>query len=301
MLGEEKAMITHGTAWRPTESLVPGLDLHYLEAGAGHPVLLLHGWAAFKEIWWGTLRALAPRYHGIALEWPGHGSSRPRQDVARLTDFADLVVQSCALLGLKRITLVGHSMGGRIAALLALLHPELVSRLVLVDAALDPAHIAPFGRRMLELREIQRTIALNRRLGRGFGRWLRPAEHDHRGGLLRPFLRRAYYTGLADPQVLLQCAMGLYDESLDDRLSEICQPTLVISGERDPLILPRQARRAAEAIPNARLHLIPRALHTPMDDRPAEFQRVLLDFLDSVPPAELSVSAESSANVAAAL
>ncbi|MBV9788023.1 MAG: alpha/beta hydrolase [Chloroflexi bacterium] len=287
--------------WRPTEAVVPGLDLQYLEAGAGHPVVLLHGWAAFKEIWWGTLHALAPHYHGIALEWPGHGGSRPRENAARLTDFADLVVQTCEILGLERITLVGHSMGGRIAALLSLLHPELVARLVLVDAALDPAHIAPYGKRMLEIRDIQRTVMLSRQIGRGLGPLLRPAAHDHRGGFIRPFLRRSYYTGLADPHVLQQCAMGLFDESLDARLPEIQQPTLVISGERDPLILPRQARRAAEAIPNAQLQIIRRALHTPMDDRPAEFQRVLLDFLDHVPPASPSPAAGSTADVATVL
>ncbi|HEY0735237.1 MAG TPA: alpha/beta hydrolase [Herpetosiphonaceae bacterium] len=287
--------------WRPAESVVPGLDLHYLEAGAGHAVVLLHGWAAFKEIWWGTLHALASRYHGIALEWPGHGGSRPRSGAVRLTDFADLVVQTCEILGLERITLVGHSMGGRIAALLALLHPDLVARLVLVDAALDPMHMAPYTKRMLELREIQRTVVLSRLVGRGLGPLLRPAAHDHRGGFIRPFLRRSYYTGLADPHVLQQCAMGLFDESLDDRLVEIRQPTLVVSGERDPLILPRQARRAAEAIPNARLQIIRRALHTPMDDRPAEFQRVLLDFLDTVPPAEDMSAAAPPADVAASL
>jgi pimeloyl-ACP methyl ester carboxylesterase len=45
-------------------------------------------------------------------------------------------------------------------------------------------------------------------------------------------------------------------------------------------VLPRQARRAAELIPNAQLRIIPRAFHNPMDDRPAEFHRVLLEFLD---------------------
>jgi pimeloyl-ACP methyl ester carboxylesterase len=138
---------------------------------------------------------------------------------------------------------------------------------------------------MLQLAAIERSIVLSQRLGRGFGRFLRPAEHDHRGGLLRPYLRRAYYNGLADPRALHGYVKGLYDESLEDRLPHISQPTLVISGARDPLVLPRQARRAAELIPNARLHLIPRAFHTPMDDRPAELYRVLLDFLDHVPPA----------------
>ncbi len=268
----------------PIEARVPELGLHYLHAGTGHPVLLLHGWAAFKEIWWGTLLAIAPRYHGIALEWPGHGRSPAVSDIERLSDLATLAAHASTLLGLERITVVGHSMGGRVAALLALVHPSLVARLVLVDAALDPAHIAPYGRRMLQLREIQRTIRLGRWLGGGFGRLLKPAEHEHAGGLVRPFLRRAYYNGLADAQTLHRYVNALYAESLDERLPEITQPTLIISGARDPLVLPRQARRAAELIPNAQLQLIPRALHTPMDDQPAAFYRVLLDFLDHVPP-----------------
>lgn len=273
---------------QPIEARVPELALHYLHVGSGHPVLFLHGWAAFKEIWWGTLRAVAPRYHGVALEWPGHGGSPAVSDVSGLTDLVALTVKACALLGMERITVVGHSMGGRVAALLALLHPTLVARLVLVDAALDPSHIAPYGRRMLQLREVERTIVVSRWLSRGFGRVVKPAEHDHEGGLVRPFLRRAYYNGLADSQALHRYVTALYDESLDERLPEIKQPTLVVSGARDPLVLPRQARRAAQRIPNAQLQLIPRAQHTPMDDQPGAFYRVLLDFLDSVPPAPSS-------------
>ncbi len=259
------------------------LGLQYLEAGAGHPVMLLHGWAAFKEIWWGTLRALAPRYRGIALEWPGHGSSPPIAEIKQLSDLAALAAQSCELLGLERVTVAGHSMGGRVAALLALLQPRLVARLVLVDAALDPQHIAPYARRMLQPRVLERSITLCRWLGNGFGRLVPPAAHDHRGGLLRPALRRARYNALADPATLHHYVSSLYEESLEERLPEITQPTLVVSGTRDPLVRPQQAREAARLIPNAQLELIPRALHNPMDDRPAEFYRVLLRFLDATP------------------
>jgi pimeloyl-ACP methyl ester carboxylesterase len=272
------------SAWQPHAGRVPGTDLPYLAAGSGEAVLFLHGWAAFKEIWWGTLRAVMPRYHGVALEWPGHGAAPPLEDVVGLDDLAALAQRSCVALGLTRVTVVGHSMGGRVAALLALTNPELVARLVLVDAALDPAHIAPYGRRMLQMREIERGIVLSRVLGRGFGRLLPPAPHDHRGGYVRPYLRRAYYEGLAHSGMLHRYVSALYAESLDTRLPEITQPTLVISGARDPLVLPRQARRAAERIPDARLVLIPGALHNPMDERPAVFYRALLQFLDAVPP-----------------
>ncbi len=265
------------------------LGLPYLHAGTGHPVVLLHGWAAFKEIWWGTLQALAPRYYGIALEWPGHGSSPASAGAQHLADLAALAAQSCQLLGLERVTVVGHSMGGRVAALLALLQPQLVARLVLVDAALDPKHIAPYARSMLQPQVIKRSITMSRWFGHGLGRLLRPSENGHQGGLIRPALRRARYNALADAQSLHHYVSSLYQESLEERLPEITQPTLVISGARDLLVLPRQAREAARLIPNAQLELIPRAFHNPMDDRPAEFHRVLLRFLDTAAICEASL------------
>lgn len=271
--------------WQPEEACVPGMDVPYLAAGSGHAVLLLHGWAAMKEIWWGTLRALEPRYHGIALEWPGHGCAPVAANLAQLNDLAELAARTCTALGLDQVTVVGHSLGGRVAALMALNHTALVRRLVLVDAALNPAHIVWFGRRMLKLREIERSVVLSRRLGRGLGRWLRPAPHSHSGGFVRPYLRRAYYNGLADPQTLHRYVTALYADSLEAQLPAIHQPTLVITGARDPLVRPRQARRAAALLPNARLSIIPDTLHNPMDDRPAAFYRVLLHFLDTVPPA----------------
>lgn len=273
---------------QPAEATIPALNVHYLEAGAGPSVLFLHGWAAFKEIWWGTLRAIAPRFHGVALEWPGHGRSPAAAEVERLGDLAALAARSAEALGLHDVTVVGHSMGGRVAALLALEHPQLVARLVLVDAALDPAHLAGYTRRLLRLSEIERSIAVSQFIGRGFGRWLRPAPHDHHGGIVGPYLRRAYYNGLADPHTLHRYVQALHADSIAARLPDIQQPTLVITGGRDPLVLPRQARLAAALIPNAQLAIIPRALHNPMDDRPADFYRVLLEFLDAPGPAAAS-------------
>lgn len=264
----------------PRAQRLPRLGLSYLEAGSGTAVLLLHGWAAFKEIWWGTLRALAPRYRGVALEWPGHGTSPALEQVRGLDDLVELAARACAELGLAQVVAVGHSLGGRVAALLALAHPDLVTRLVLVDAALDPAYLAPFCRRMLELRAVERSVRLSRRLSAALRRVVASVPHEHGGGLIRPLLRRIYFNGLADPRALHAYVTALYAESLDQRLSAIRQPTLVVTGARDPLVHPAQARRAAQTIPQARLCVIPGAFHTPMDEQPAAFQRALLDFLE---------------------
>ena len=263
----------------PREANLPELGLRYLEAGSGPPVLFLHGWAAFAEIWWGTMRALASCYHVIALEWPGHGSTPAGAESISLAELASRSAGAVEALGIGPVTLVGHSLGGRVAALQALDFTATVSRLVLVDAALNPVYISPVGRRLLTPRELRLTQWLSRLLGHGFGP-LRPSTHDHTGGLIRPYLRRSRYAALADPRSLQVYLNDLLTGDVEQRLHELKLPTLVVTGARDPLVSPRQARRAAELIPDARLAVLPRALHNPMDDSPAAFYRVLLEFLD---------------------
>lgn len=263
----------------PRESTLPELGLRYLEAGSGPAVLFLHGWAAFAEIWWGTMRALAPRYHVIALEWPGHGSTPAGDTNISLNELATRAAGAVEALGVGPVTVVGHSLGGRVAALQALDHPTTVSRLVLVDAALNPAYISPLGKRLLTPRELQLTQWLSGLLGRGVGP-LQPSDNDHSGGLVGPYLRRARYEALADPRALQMYLRELLTGEVEQRLGQLQLPTLVITGARDPLVSPRQARRAAELIPGAELCVLPRAMHNPMDDSPADFYSALLEFLD---------------------
>jgi len=86
---------------------------------------------------------------------------------------------------------------------------------------------------------------------------------------------------LVEASVLFAFLAALREGSLADRLSEIAQPTLVLVGERDPLIRPHQARDLARQIPHAQLCLVKRAYHCPMDEQPAAFNRALIDFLSA--------------------
>jgi pimeloyl-ACP methyl ester carboxylesterase len=82
-----------------------------------------------------------------------------------------------------------------------------------------------------------------------------------------------------DADALRALLDSLFENPLGPRLAEVRAPTLVISGEFDPLIPPPLSRRVAAAIPGARYAVIRRAAHNPMDERPREFNAVLLDFL----------------------
>lgn len=121
------------TAWR---TLARGpVELAYAETGAGdHPVILLHGLAGTAQEWSTTLRALSDTHRVVALEQRGHGhSTRMPQDVTRAAYVAD-VVALIERLGGRPVTLVGQSMGGHTAMLVAAENPHLVKQLVMVEA-----------------------------------------------------------------------------------------------------------------------------------------------------------------------
>ncbi|MCU0493055.1 MAG: alpha/beta fold hydrolase [Chloroflexaceae bacterium] len=109
--------------------------LHFLEAGAGPPVVLLHGFAGAAEDWRPSLELLAHNgYHALAVDLLGFGrSAKPGDAPYSLQLSADLLVGLLARLGLERATFAAHSMGGKYALATALLHPHRVKGLVLID------------------------------------------------------------------------------------------------------------------------------------------------------------------------
>ncbi len=254
--------------------------LAYLQAGeVGPPVVLLHGWAAFKELWWSTLVALAPRYRAFALDLPGHGDS-PLRERFTMLNVADTIAHFCDEQGLREVALVGHSMGGNVALELALRRPDLVRCLALVAPAADAHALPPYVG--LYVHPIHGwTILRVARLIQGV---MRPVgdlvPHMHGNGLVRPFLRRVAYASRHDPTAMRALLSSMFDNPLSARAKDLRVPTLVVNGQFDSVVPPAEARRIANAIPQARFSLVRGAMHNPMDERPAAFERVLMQFLN---------------------
>jgi 3-oxoadipate enol-lactonase len=270
----------------PTTHFDARHGLSYLRAGdGGQAVVLLHGLGAFKELWWSTLLALAPHYRAFAPDMPGHGDS-PLAHKGQMAGMAQLIAEFCADHGLERIALVGHSMGGNVALELALLRPDLVERLVLVDAAANAPGLMPLPVNPLlcvtygwpVLRISQQIRRIMEPLGRR-------VSHTHGGGWVRPLLRRQAYAATLDPAGQYALLQGLFANPLLERVAGLRVPTLVVSGQLDTLIPLAHSRRLAKIIPKARLAIIPGAIHNPMDERPRAFARILLGFLGEAAPA----------------
>jgi pimeloyl-ACP methyl ester carboxylesterase len=261
----------------------PELGISYLRAGhAGPAIVMLHGWGAFKELWWMAMGDLGRDHRCFALDFPGHGeSSIGRADT--IVGLAEAVAAFCDSRGLTEISLFGHSMGGCVAAELALRRPDLLRRLILVDAAIDAQEMPLFAQTYLRPGVGWPALRVSQMLGRAFRPIGARVPHEHGGGWLRPWVRRASYLSTFEPEGLHRQLRSLFASQGGDRLAQIATPTLVVSGQLDVLVPPELSRRLAARIPAARYTEIPGAMHNPMDERPRAFCRAARAFLQGEP------------------
>ncbi|HEV8489511.1 MAG TPA: alpha/beta fold hydrolase [Candidatus Limnocylindrales bacterium] len=239
----------------PHTTQVEGLRFAWGETGAGPPIVLVHGLAASGWWWERNLSALGARHRLLVVDLAGFGASR-RQPF-RLATAGARLGRWLEAVGAGPAAVVGHSLGGYVAADLAAARPDLVDRLVLVDAAALPLEGPVRGH--------------VRNLLRGGGRSERALVRIAIVDIAR-----------AGPIVIVGAARQLLASDLSARLAAITAPTLVVWGEEDALILPSQGRRLAGVIPGARFASIPGAGHAPMWERPELFDPLVLDFLGAM-------------------
>lgn len=235
------------------------------------PALLLHGIGGRAALWTDTVAALAPR-PVLALDLPGYDGTR-----APLTSFAawaDAAVALMAEAGVAQADLVGHSLGGMIALEVALRHPGRVRRLVIV--ASSPA----FGSRDPAFRDAflaARQKPLDEGLGMaGVAAALVPGMLGRAGAAPAAIAAMASVNEEAYRAALI--TLTGFDRRTE--LPRITQPALLIAGEADATAPPRGMARMAEAMPNARLMVIPGVGHLLPLEAPEAFHAALHDFLD---------------------
>ncbi|MBP6764272.1 MAG: alpha/beta fold hydrolase [Rubrivivax sp.] len=269
---------------------VDGLRLHLRDSGPrdAPAVILLHGFGASLHTWEPWAQALSPHYRVIRYDLPGSGLTGPDPG-ADYSDTRNLHVLLSLMdhLGLQRATLVGHSMGGRLAWRMAAANPQRVAGLVLVA----PDGFASPGFEYGKPPEVPAVLQLMRVvLPRALLRMnLAPAYAKPE--LLSDDTVARYHDLLRAPgarQAMLQ-RMGqivLHDPA--PLLAHIQAPTLLMWGELDAMIPVANAQdylRALPAVTGARLVSLPGVGHLPQEEAPAAGLPALLAFLQSLPTA----------------
>jgi pimeloyl-ACP methyl ester carboxylesterase len=262
------------------ELAVDDTRIHFVQAGEGPAVILVHGFGGSTFSFRHTIPELARHFRVIAPDLKGFGlSERPPTGDYSLSAQASLVNGLMERLGIERATVLGHSMGGQVAMRLAVDFPQKVERLILVDSATyglvhRAARVSFFLRPLLPLAAL--FILHNRRSRRTI---LRSAVHDP--AYLTPEVLEGYFRPTRMRGHLTALGRLLVDRRADPPLdpSAVTQPTLILWGEQDRWLPPSQGQRLHEQIRDSRLVLIPRAGHLPLEEQPEESNWAILDFL----------------------
>jgi pimeloyl-ACP methyl ester carboxylesterase len=270
----------------------------YVKAGNGPALLLLHGLGCTHRTWLPVLDALARRYTVIAPDLLGHGESdKPRADYS-IGAFANGMRDLLTVLGIDKVTVVGHSFGGGVAMQFAYQFPERTERLVLVGSGGLGPEVSAAIRAITTTGFYQVMGALT----------LPGVRHVGTAGLkalsrtgikeFRDFDEVAeIYQSFRDPAAraaIRHVVRAVVDwqgqiVSMADRayLTE-AMPMCVVWGDQDRVIPVSHAARAGELAPRARVEVMPNAGHFPHKDHPERFVKILNDFVRSTSPASYS-------------
>lgn len=244
---------------------VKDVRITYATAGAGSPaVCLVHGSGGSREAWTHQLAGLADIARVVAVDLPGHGGSGgtvPR----RIEDAAAVVAAFLDALGIARVVIGGHSMGGAIAQQFALSYRDRVEGLILVGT----------GARLRVLPQMLELLASD--YPKGIDLLMSLAVGANAPAALRASLHRA--TADNAPGVVLGDLQACDRFDVMSRLSALDVPALVICGEEDQLTPPKYARFLGERIAGASVTVIPGAGHYVQMEKPDETTRAIREFL----------------------
>ena len=243
------------------------------EAGQGPPLIMLHAAGTSGRIWWQHISTLARRFRVLAIDLPGHGQSpRPKEPLSIEGMSAELY-QTLQALNRSQVNLVGLSLGGMVAQMLAVNHPLLVCSLTLCDTLCDVG--SPQAQVLEERARAVEEGGMSAIAKSTLERWFSPgfcASHPDVVAEVEKLLLAA------DPIVNAQTWRAIAKLNVVARLPKLHRPALVINGSLDNSIPPGEGERLANLLA-ARLVELPGCAHMAPLEAPEKFMDLLESFL----------------------
>ena len=264
---------------------VDGVNVHYQEAGdsSAPPLVLIHGFASSNLVWSKVLLPLAEAgFRVIAPDLLGYGySGKPRDLEYTIASQAKMVIGLLKQLGIARVVLIGSSYGGAVAATIALDHPGLVEKLVLVGAVTNnrPTRYmlmrlfgSPIIGDILSPLVVGSRRLLRMRMKRVYDRhaW----ELDERRVQARhlPLATRGTH------RAIVRTVRRWDAERISREAHLLKQPTLIVWGDTDREVPLTDGERLQQEIPDSRLFVFRDCGHLPHEEYPAEFTKLVAEF-----------------------
>jgi len=215
---------------------IKGLKIFTRIKGEGSPFLILHGWGSSVHNWTNMQNVLSEKFKVFILDMPGFGNTTPPDKPWNLDEYLDLILKYCDHYSLNNFYLLGHSFGGRIAIKMAIKYPQIIKRLVLMDAA--------------GIRRKDKTLAFLA----GMGIWKGvPGYKTAR----RVFYRLRGCQDYCNARGTMKDTLNLVvKEDLKERLKEVNVDTLLIWGKYDKATPLADGRIMDKEIKNSKLIII---------------------------------------------
>lgn len=253
-----------------------GAKINYIEAGdpSKPNVILLHGLGGSTANWATNITAFSANYHVIALDQVGFGKSDKPFLKYRVATYADFLDKFMAELKIESASMVGNSMGGWVAALMAMKYPNRVNKIVLADAAgIVPAN---FGEaQVYQLNNSTRDeIRANMKLI-----FANPALQNNEALVDQFMTARVTANDGATINSIIE-SIKRKEDFLNGRLGEIKKPTLIIWGKQDGLLPVADAYTFNKGIAGSELLVFDGCGHVPQFEKAADFNKAVLDFLN---------------------
>lgn len=249
------------------------MKINWRRAGAGPSVVLVHAVACELALWDAQVEALAAHHDLVRYDVRGHGKSELPAPSFTFDDLADDLEGLLGQLGIAQAHVVGLSMGGVIARLLALRHPQRVASLVLCSTMASLS--AGAASAWLPRARIVREHGIAAIVDSSLAHWFAPAALAGRTSAVER-VRSMLEVASADAYLAVCAAVPQLD--FFPRQGEIRAPALVLAGADDPNLAALDPEALARAIPGAALHIFPGAGHFPNIEVTEDFNRVLRDF-----------------------
>lgn len=241
-------------------------NIYYQKIGKGKNLILLHGWKQDVSSFWGVVDLLKDQFAIYLVDLPGFGRSDNPKTAFSVSDYAEIIKGCINKLKIKNPTLLGHSVGGRIAIKLAAKNPTLLHKLILEDSA----GIRP-------KRDIPKFIFY---FFAKIFKYLVPNIFN-----LKEKVRIKFYKSLESDYLttgdLKETFTQILNEDLTDDLPKIETETLLIWGEKDPTLEAslKNGKRMYQLIENSKMAIIEDVGHFPHLENPERFVYYVKDFV----------------------
>ena len=238
------------------------------------PVLLIHGLGGDHQNWLYQVPALCGRYPILRVDLRGHGQSSEATADFSIGDMARDLVRLLRVLGIEKVHLVGLSLGGTVALQFALDYPYATASALLAGTVggIPDAMRAVVAESMRFVEDNTMAAVAAARITNAFSERIDPTIRSY-------VIDRV---AANDKEAYLRAARAAVAFAANDRLGEIRAPVMIVVGEEDRVTPPALSESLAVRIPTARLVRLPAAGHICNIEQPAAFNRVMLEFLDSL-------------------